>query len=126
MQQSRVNVIRVYGISVSLHYIFPLALAVVCFSFLFYKFILIYKNVVTDIYTEDNILTFVKVGFRVSVSNIFINKLADEETWSYLNGFNRSYVNLIHIKDSNGQLYYLPFEKEKKEDLLLLLSKYEK
>lgn len=123
---SSVNVVRVYGLSVSLHYIFPLVLAVVCFSFLFYKFILIYKNVVTDIYIENNILTFVKLGFGVGVSNIFIDELVDEKKWSYLNGFNRNYVHLIHIKDSSGQLYYLPFEKEKKEELLLLLSKYEK
>lgn len=123
---SNVNVIRVCGFSVSLYYIFPLVLAFVCFSFLFYKFILVYRNVVTDIYIEHNALIFVRFGFGFSISNIFIDELVDEKTWSYLDGFNRNYVHLIHIKDSGGKLYYLPFEKEKKEELLLLLSKYEK
>lgn len=120
---AEVNQIQVGGVVISLHYIFPFLVALICFFYLFFKY-LFYRNVVKLMSFDLNFIVIKRMNLKKQKINQFLIYLDESnfnnKTKSFMVGFTRKKIKFIGIS-SDRVMYYIPYSENSKDELLKLL-----
>lgn len=120
---SSINKSIFLSFEISNHYIFPLIVCILCFVFLFVKFLRIYRNVVVNIVSIDEKLFFSNFGFLKEVKNFEFSLNEINGKWSYWEGFYKKYINFFEVFVADNK-YIIPYKEGKSEEIIKLFLKY--
>jgi len=114
--------IDLFGISVSLYYLYPVAMGILGLFYLFGKFFKYYRYTIFRFYFKKDYLILEICGIKTVKFNKF-NIIVDQYRIGHWNGFKKEYFNCIGIT-SDRKVYLIPVADGKQDELIEVLMNH--
>lgn len=114
--------IDLFGINMSLYYLYPVSMGVLGLFYLFGKFFKYYRYTIFRFYFKKDYLILEICGIKTVKFNKF-NIIADQYRIGHWNGFKKEYFNCIGIA-SDRKVYLIPVADGKQDELIEVLMNH--
>ena len=112
-------IVMIFNFNISLYYLYPVAVGLICLLCLFRKVFKYYSRAVFHFYFKDDFLVLNIFEFKSVQFNTF-NFVIDKYRIGHWNGFKKEYFNCVGIY-GNKKVYLIPVADGKQDELVKLL-----
>ncbi|MGR2826157.1 hypothetical protein FY048_11630 [Acinetobacter sp. 1124_18A] len=110
---------ELFGISISLYYLYPVVVGLVGLIYLLKNFFKYYRYTVFKFHVEDGFVVFKILGLK-NIKFDHFNIIANHYRIGHWNGFKKEYFNCIGVTN-NKKLYLIPVIDSKQDELIQIL-----